>query len=216
MSHRRETCERIKNMNKIVWKMGLVVALTVAWAGCATLSPEEAAVPPPGAADLAVSVTQDGFLVPVTGHQIRLKRELFTLVITFRPEQRLRVNASHERMVFAPAVDGVPLEQLKCFGIYRSMAEGWCNDEEDLMIDPEAHHSWFFESETRHRFSKVVQRGRYLQTYRKVARLYEPNHEHVSIENLKQDRLYLVIVTDVERQGKIVQTGRHCLELVFD
>ena len=203
-------------MNKTLWTIGLAFGLAAAWVGCKASRQEVVAVPPPGAADLAVSVAQDGFLVPVTRHQIRLKRELFTLVITFRPEQRLRVNASHERMVFAPAVDGVPLEQLKGFGIYRSMAEGWCNDEEDLMIDPEAHHSWFFESETRHRFSKVVQRGRYLQTYRKVARLYEPNHEHVSIENLKRDRLYLVIVTDVERQGKIVQTGRHCLELVFD
>ena len=187
---------------------------TLALAGCATSQPP--ALPARGQ-DLRVLVEQAGKPLAADGRRVRLQRKPFTLVVTFRPDQNLRLNASYDSAVFDPACAGAPRNDLECFGLYRGMAEGARNSDNDLMIDPTAHHSWFYSSPSVHRFNEARRWGRWVEGRRTVSTLFElPDRVKTPLDGLKQPGLFLVFLTDTGPFDKLAETGRQCLELVFE
>ncbi|MBL4634109.1 MAG: hypothetical protein JKY56_09560 [Kofleriaceae bacterium] len=137
---------------------------------------------------VSIGVTQDGKDVAGKAGRVRLAPRPFTLRIRFHQGDSLYV-----RVAQSPAGSWTA-KQGTGFG------EADRNPDQDLIIDDEGQHYWFFTNPTSHRFDSCKEEGEWLLCERTVKAMYESEDVSRSVKTLSGTSLYFRFASE-QRYG---------------
>ncbi len=146
-------------------------------------------------ADFSVGFQQDGVNVPISDHQVILKKKSFTIVVYFKNQDSVLVNASFAADSFEQAKIGKPFAEIEGFKDL-GMAEEAFNPKALLMMSAQAPHFWYYDHQANHRFNDVMRTKDIFSCHRIIAQIMyrDTTREMISIKDLTENALYLVFM----------------------
>lgn len=158
---------------------------------------------------------QNGAMIPVRNHQVILKKQPFTIVLSLRQPDGILVNASFDPQSFNQARAGAPFADIAGFSDL-GMAEEPFNPKTLLMTSNEAPHYWYYENNASHRFNQVTSQQNRLICERIVGQIMyrDTSKKMLSIRDIQENALYLVFMKtewsadfrqQYERQREFIQ-----------
>ncbi len=103
-----------------------------------------------------IAFEQDGAILPVENHQVKLRRAPFAIIIYFTGTDSIFVHASPERKTLDLTAEGKPLSELPGFS-ESEIPENLYNRDETLFLSEKSPGFWKYTSEREHNFTSVKQ-----------------------------------------------------------
>jgi hypothetical protein len=176
-------------------------------------SPQQAAAQASSAQKPFIAIEQDGNMTSSTKDEIAFKRAPFSIVVALPKHTDLQARVSTDRRVFDLARSGGSLEE--SFGKYDAMAEGLRNGNEQVFLtgaDENAHHTWYYESPSDHRFDYVELRPQGVLARRTVSHYSERGGSMKPIDMLPAKELFFVFRLVAGSK----ELGRAAIKVTFD
>ena len=170
----------------------------------------------------SVSIQQDGKIIPIKDHTVRLKKKPFTILLYFPKidDINIYVNASRSSESYNAARQGKPMEEIPGFHEKFGMAEYRFNRERTLMLSKSAPHYWYYSKDDDHRFDEVYPKDGKWLCRRIAANIMnrDTKRDYKNIENFDGNRLYMVFLKGkyTKDYSNIIENQREYLEIDFE
>ena len=170
------------------------------------------------AGDFVVAIEQDGRRVMLNGHEARLARRPFTIVLVLPKLGGVMVNASH-RGEMADAVRGgrqvstvLPLPR-------RGLSEDMRNPRQCIFVTEKGFNYWYYLGrDAVSKFDQVIQMPREFVCKRRIANFAADNDSPAApLSQLARPELYLTFVSaELSAGGQRVQKSAEYVKLIFE
>jgi len=198
------------------------IALAALAAGCngeggkplvRPVSADSAVLRSPGGT-FSVYVEQNGRLVAMSDHTVRVKKAPFTLVLVFPALRGVLVNCSDQPGLFDQARTGGAVTKMPPLG--RQIEEAAGNPHHQVVLTEEAWHHWYIFADSAHKFESVTHKDDKYFCRRTVGTYLRPGAERGGIEQFEGNTLYFVFVKPAWSGSERIEQDREYLKIVFE
>lgn len=142
---------------------------------------------------IAVSIKQNGVIIPMENDTVTISRAPFEIIFTHRDPISFLVNASLTPQTYYLVDTDVELKNLPGF-TQTGMAEGLRNDAFHITLSKDAPNAWMYSDKDVNRFDKVSVRRKSIECTRTIQNIRYGQELEKKIEDTDMDSIYLAFV----------------------
>ena len=164
-----------------------------------------------------IYVEKDQEIIEEANDVISLEPDAFNFVFEFSRPMGVLVHASFDQKTLKLAKKNKPFNKLPGFR-QTGMADVMANPEKQVLLSEEAPNYWFYQSDSEHRFDKVLRSGNRIRCIRTIERILDTDAQaSIEVEELSRPLHFVFISYErVENSLEVIEIQREFVTIKWE